>query len=139
MAPRIKIDSKFTYVGTDFLKHVRRVDLLLQGLIMQVEMSHMSKKIRYKVSKFTINGTHCRTACHSNWMWFHFFLQVNTILMPCFIFPVNRSHVSAELALLFSNEIVCHYSYLVHYMPVGQHFAVVNISLPLVMCLHQSN
>ena len=43
MAPRIKIDSKFSNFGADLLKHVRRFDL------------HIFKKIQSKVSTFTIN------------------------------------------------------------------------------------
>ena len=33
MAPRIKIDGRFTYFEAAFLKHMRRFDLLLQIVI----------------------------------------------------------------------------------------------------------
>ena len=64
MAPIIKIDSKFTYFGTDFLKRVQRFDLRLQILIThsvietcrrRLKVGTCFKKSASKVSKSTIN------------------------------------------------------------------------------------
>ena len=62
MAPRIKIDSKFSYFGVNFVKHVRRFYLLLQ-----IEKSHMFHKIHSKVTKFTISFDDAWT-CYLFWV-----------------------------------------------------------------------
>ena len=43
MAPRIKIDSKLTYFELDFLKHVRRFDVLQDNVEADRNLSRFKK------------------------------------------------------------------------------------------------